>query len=148
MKLYKMRKIIAIYSIVIGILQLVFVLDTILFVKPYSSVGLKGWLSLGIYSLILIIASLLLFKRNNKSVLLLWIYTYGVIIERILNYLLYKEYVGLLEIFIPLVLVLPIFFYSHNKRIVKGLKLTITKNSVIVVLITNLLIILLPQLFL
>ena len=143
-----MRKIIAIYSIVIGILQLVFVLDTILFVKPYSSVGLKGWLSLGIYSLILIIASLLLFKRNNKSVSLLWIYTYGVIIERILNYLLYKEYVGLLEIFIPLVLVLPIFFYSHNKRIVKGLKLTITKNSVIVVLITNLLIILLPQLFL
>ena len=148
MNIKKELKITSLASIVIGSIQVLFILNSVLFVYYIGCFTYINWLGYFVYSVLLITSGIFLLASSRLSLLLLWIYSYGLLAERFYTFFT-LDCVSKLELIIPIVLMIPFFVFSHRKSVIKrlGVPFKHIYYDIIIVLIINVIILYFTKLY-
>ena len=116
----KEYKITSLASILIGTIQVLLILNSVLFVYYIGCFTYLNWLGYFVYAVLLVIAGILLLASNKISLLLFWIYSYGLFSERIYTFISI-DCISIIELIVPIVLMIPFLIFSHRRTVINKL---------------------------
>jgi len=141
----KKINILGVTSIFIGLTECFVYLFDHFFVSYYVAVGIRGWFSSLCFALLLIIAGVFLLKNKGIGLILIKGHIFGTLVDRVIIFLLFGQYVHYLTVIFPILLSIPLFIMIYFPNYSKYLNLESSKKLKLLIVIVVLLIILLPK---
>lgn len=132
-------------SIFIGLTECFIYLFDHFFVSYYVAIGIGGWFSSLCFALLLIIAGIFLLRNTDLGIILVKGHIFGTLIDRIVIFLLFGQYVHYLTVIFPIILSMPLVIVIYFSNYSKYLNIEFSKKRKLLTVIVVLLIILLPK---
>ncbi len=134
-------------SMIIGILYCGNYLFSHYFLAYFSSVGIKEWLSPFCLFVILIISGFLLILKKERGLLFMRSFIFGIVIERIIAFIMFNEYVIYFEFIFPIVIGLSFGYFNFFSKYSKYLQYENYNKLTGVLIFTILFLIIFPKIY-